>query len=106
VYAATKAYVLSFTESLHEEVKPKGIHVSCLCPGPVATEFFDAAGMNPRDAFKAMMMQPGEVVRIGLDGLDRNKAVVVAGTGNKVGTVGVRFLPRSLVRRIAARVEF
>jgi short-subunit dehydrogenase len=106
VYAATKAYVLSFTESLHEEVKPKGIHVSCLCPGPVATEFFDAAGMNPRGAFKAMMMQPGKVVRIGLDGLDRNKAVVVAGTGNKVGTVGVRFLPRSLVRRIAARVEF
>jgi short-subunit dehydrogenase len=105
VYAATKAYVLSFTESLHEEVKGKGLHVSCLCPGPVETEFFDVAGMNPGGAFKAMMMQPGEVVRIGLDGLDRNKAVVVAGTGNKVGTVGVRFLPRSLVRKIAAQVR-
>jgi short-subunit dehydrogenase len=106
VYAATKAYVLSFTEALHEEVKHKGLHVSCLCPGPVETEFFDAAGMNPKGAFKAMMMQPAEVVRIGLDGLDRNQAVVVAGTGNKVGTIGVRFLPRSLVRRIAAKVEF
>lgn len=105
VYAATKAYVLSFSEGLHEEVREAGVHVSCLCPGPVATEFFEAAGMNPGGAFKSLMKQPDEVVRIGLAGLDRNQAVVVAGTANRIGTVGVRFLPRGLVRRIAAQIR-
>jgi short-subunit dehydrogenase len=106
VYAATKAYVLSFTEALHEEMRGKGVHVSCLCPGPVATEFFDAAGMKPDGAFKSLMMQADEVVRIGLGGLDRNEAVVVAGAMNRVGAVGVQFLPRSWVRKIAGRMKF
>lgn len=106
VYSATKAYVLSFSEALHEEVAAKGVHVSCLCPGPVATEFFDAAGMTPRGAFEKMMMQADEVVRIGLQGLNRNQAVVVAGTVNKLGTVGSRLLPRALVRKIAGRIKY
>lgn len=106
VYAATKAYVLSFTEALHEEVRTQGVHVSCLCPGPVATEFFDAAGMTPDGAFKSLMMQADEVVRIGLAGLDRNQAVVVAGTMNKVGAVGAQLLPRSWMRRIAGQMKF
>jgi short-subunit dehydrogenase len=106
VYAATKAYVLSFTEALHEEVEGKGVHVSCLCPGPVATEFFDAAGMKPKGAFKKLMMEADEVVRIGLEGLDRNRAVVVAGAVNKAGTVGVQLLPRSWVRKIAGQIRF
>jgi short-subunit dehydrogenase len=106
VYSATKAYVLSFSEALHEEVAGKGLHVSCLCPGPVATEFFDAAGMTPRGAFQKMMMQADEVVRIGLQGLDRNQAVVVAGAVNKLGTVGSRLLPRALVRKIAGRIKY
>jgi short-subunit dehydrogenase len=106
VYAATKAYVLSFSEALHEEVAAKGVHVSCLCPGPVATEFFDAAGMTVRGAFKTMMMQADEVVRIALRGLDRNQAVVVAGAANKVGAVGVQLLPRRWVRKIAGRMRY
>ncbi len=106
VYSATKAYVLSFSEALHEEVAAKGVHVSCLCPGPVATEFFDAAGMTPRGAFQKMMMQADAVVRIGLDGLDRNQAVVVAGAANKLGTVAVRLLPRAWVRKIAGKMKF
>ena len=106
VYAATKAYVLSFTEALHEEVRGQGVHVSCLCPGPTATEFFDAAGMKPDGAFKSLMMQADEVVRIGLAGLDRNEAVVVAGAMNKVGAVGAQLLPRSWMRKIAGQVKF
>jgi short-subunit dehydrogenase len=106
VYSATKAYVLSFSEALHEEVKAQGIHVSCLCPGPVATEFFDAAGMTPDGAFKSLMMEAEEVVRIGLAGLDRNRAVVVAGALNTVGAVGAQLLPRSWIRKIAAQMRF
>jgi short-subunit dehydrogenase len=106
VYAATKAYVLSFSEALHEEVRDKGVHVSCLCPGPVATEFFDAAGMKPAGTFKAMMMEAPHVVRIGLAGLDRNQAVVVAGAANRVGAVGVQLLPRSWGRKIAGKMRF
>ncbi|MEO7241057.1 MAG: SDR family oxidoreductase [Sphingomicrobium sp.] len=106
VYFATKAYVLSLSEALHEELKPHGIKVSALCPGPTRTEFGAVAGVGGNGAFDRFAMDAADVVRIGLNGLDRNHAVVVTGALNKIGAASVRFLPRTLVRKIAAAIKY
>ena len=106
VYFATKAFVLSLSEALHEELKPHGIKVSCLCPGPTRTEFGDVAGFNGNTGFDRLAMGAAEVVKIGLDGLDKNKAVVIAGTVNKIGALSTRFAPRSTVRKIAGAIKY
>jgi uncharacterized protein len=105
VYFATKAYVLSFTEALHEELKPHGIRVSALCPGPTRTEFGKVAGFGERSALKRMSMEPEPVVRAGLDGLEANRAVVIPGLFNKTGTAFVKLTPRALVRRLVAAIN-
>lgn len=108
VYFATKAYVLSFTEALHEELAPHGIKVSCLCPGPTRTEFGEVAGFGGEFAgfSDKIAMDATTVVRIGLEGLERNKAVVITGALNKIGAMGTRFLPRSVVRKLAGAIKF
>lgn len=104
-YFASKAFVLSFTEALHEEVKKQGIKVSALCPGPTATEFGEVAGFKSNGAVSAMTAKSLDVVAAGIDGLERNKAVVIPGIGNKVGAQGHRFLPRSVLRKVTALVK-
>ena len=106
VYFATKAYVLSFTEALHEELKPHGVRVSCLCPGPTRTEFGEVAGFGGNGAFERFAMQAPEVVEAGLNGLDRNRAVVVPGWANKIGAASTRFASRSVVRKIAGAIKY
>jgi len=107
VYFATKAFVLSFTEALHEELRPHGIHVTTLCPGPTRTEFGEVAGFRSdvASAFDRLAMEAGPVVALGLKGLDRNKAVVVPGAVNKVGASSTRFLPRPVIRKIAGALK-
>jgi hypothetical protein len=104
VYFATKAYVLSFSEALHQEMKNTGVKVSALCPGPTATEFGAVAGFasNRFDRFAA---DAASVVRAGLTGLDRNKAVIVPGAINKLTAQASRFIPRAAMRRIVARIK-
>ena len=106
VYFATKAFVLSFTEALHEELKPHGVRVSCLCPGPTRTEFGDVAGFGGNGAFDRVAMEAPEVVAAGLNGLDQNRAVVVPGIVNKIGATSTRFVPRSVVRKIAGAIKY
>jgi len=106
VYFATKAYVLSFTEELHEELKPHGVKVSCLCPGPTRTEFGEVAGFGGSGTFDRVAMDAPAVVSAGLRGLDRNRAVVVPGLVNKIGAASTRFAPRSVVRRIAGAIKY
>lgn len=102
VYAATKAFVVSFTEAVSEEARPHGVFVGCLCPGPVDTEFREIAGMHPR--FFARSQSPDEVVRAGLRALDRRKVVAWTAFWQEVASFGLRFLPRLWVRRGAARL--
>ena len=104
VYYATKAYVLSLTEALHQELKGSGIAVTALCPGPTATEFFDVAGA-PEGRLARMATDPVAVVRAGLDGLARNQAIVVPGLANKLAAQSSRLLPRAVMRRIVARIK-
>ena len=106
VYFATKAFVLSLTEALHEELKPHGVHVTCLCPGPTRTEFGDVAGFGGNGMFDRVAMESPEVVAAGLEGFDKNKAVVVPGLVNKIGASSTRFAPRSVVRKIAGAIKF
>ena len=106
VYFATKAFVLSLSEALHEELKTHGIHVTCLCPGPTRTEFGEVAGFRGNGMFEWVAMDAPEVVEAGLKGLDKNEAVVVPGILNKIAANGSRFAPRSLVRKIAGAIKY
>ena len=104
VYFATKAYVLSFTEALHQELKGSGIHVSALCPGPTATEFGEVAGVTSAQ-FSRFSTDAAGVVRAGLDGLGRNKAIVIPGMMNKFTAQSNRLMPRAAMRRIVDAIK-
>ena len=106
VYFATKAFVLSLSEALHEELKPHGVSVTCLCPGPTRTEFGDVAGFGGNGLFDRVAMESSQVVTAGLDGLDKNKAVVVPGWMNKLTANSGRFAPRAVVRKIAGAIKY
>jgi short-subunit dehydrogenase len=100
IYHATKAYVLSFSEALHRELAPQGIHVTALCPGPVETEFMARAGI-PEGYFPRFLARKADrVARAGYDGLMRNRRVVVVGSDNKVTAMLPRLLPRGAVLRL------
>ena len=106
VYFATKAFVLSLSEALHEELKSHGIHVTCLCPGPTRTEFGDVAGFGGNKMFDRIAMDSVPVVKAGLKGLDRNDAVVVPGLLNRIVATGTRFAPRPVARKIAGAIKY
>ncbi len=100
VYYATKAYVLSFSEALHSELKPRGIRVTVLCPGPVPTEFAERAGVSGGLA-PGILTQPAETVaEAGYRGLMRGDRAVVPGLGNKLITFLIRIVPRRLLLRL------
>jgi len=103
-YSATKAFVLSFTEALHDEVAKDGVHVTALCPGFTRTEFQQRAGVKTTGLPAAAWSDAATVVHAGLHALDRNHAVCVPGAVNKFVAVSPRFGPRSLTRRISAGV--
>ena len=105
VYFATKAFVLSFSEALHEEVKKQGVKVSALCPGPTATEFGEVAGFGPSNPSSKLAAASAPVVTAGLGGLDRNRAVVIPGMMNKSTAQAHRFLPRAWVRRAVGLIK-
>jgi short-subunit dehydrogenase len=103
-YSATKAFVTSFTEAVHEEMKGTGVAVSVLCPGFTHTEFQERANAPAEDVPKFMWQMPPEVVKAGLDGLAKNKAIVVPGSLNRVlGTLS-NMAPHAVTRRAGAVV--
>ena len=105
VYYATKAYVESFTEALAEEVDGTPLRISCLCPGPTATEFAEVAAITETNLFRRTVMSSAEVARIGYDGWRDGKVLVVAGLSNKLGMALVRVAPRPAVRRMIKRLN-
>jgi short-subunit dehydrogenase len=105
VYYASKAFVLSFTEALHHELKGTGIRVSALCPGPTATEFGEVALASTSSSLRLVTADARSVVRAGLRGLDRNEAVVIPGWTNKMTANLSRFLPRAAMRRIVGAIK-
>ena len=105
VYYATKAYVISFSEALANELKPSGITVTCLCPGATATEFAARADMEKSRLFKWNKMRSEDVARTGLKGMLKGQTLVIPGLKNWVMAESVRFGPRKLVTAIARSVQ-
>ena len=104
VYAATKAYVTSFSEALRMELAPEGVSVTALCPGPVPTEFFDVASREGRTiramdrSHPAFAATPALVVREALAGLEKNRPGVIPNALLAAAVRAVRLLPFPLIR--------
>jgi short-subunit dehydrogenase len=104
VYHGSKAFVTSMTESLHEEARPFGVHVTALCPGFTPTEFQARADVRLTGMPGFMVTDAARVAAEGLAALDRNDALCVPGFMNKAAAVGTRLGPRGVVRRVSGRV--
>lgn len=98
VYYATKAYVLSLSEALHSELKPRGVRVTVLCPGPVPSEFAARAGLKKGRLSPGILIKSAEqVAEEGYRGLMRGQRLVVPGAVNKLATILLRFIPHSVL---------
>ncbi len=108
VYAATKAFVLSFTRSLRFELKNTNVSVTCLSPGATTTNFTNRSGMKSSDAMQAVadkFSMPSDVVaKFGIDSMFSKKAEVVPGLTNKIGVWATYFLPKSIIESIAGNL--
>ncbi|HEY2830567.1 MAG TPA: SDR family oxidoreductase, partial [Thermoanaerobaculia bacterium] len=106
VYYATKAYVLSFSEAIAEELRDSGVTVTALCPGPTATGFASAAKMESSALFT--MTRPAEskdVARAGYEGMKSGKRIVIPGMRNKLMAQSIRISPRRLVTAIVRKMN-
>ena len=101
VYYASKAYVVSFTEALHQELKPRGVRVTVLCPGPVPTPFHERAGAKPRPFARVFQQSTEKVARAGYNGLMAGQRLVVPGLANKGVLLIARLLPRATMLKAA-----
>ncbi len=97
VYYASKAYVLSFSEALAEEVRGTGVSVTCLCPGATATGFANRAEMTATRLMRGPQADAGDVARAGYDGLHAGKPVVVPGITNKILSWTAHLTPRRML---------
>jgi short-subunit dehydrogenase len=105
VYCATKAYVLSFTEALAEELSGSGVTVTLLAPGVTATEFFGVAKLTNSLLIRLGSMDAATVARIGHRGFRRGKIIVVPGFLNKLTVFLSPMMPRAWVRKIAKKLQ-
>ena len=106
-YAASKAFVVSYSQALRGELRGTGVTVTVLCPGPVETEFAVAAGFDPAEAEAAlprfMWISADDVADAAVDGLERGRALVIPGAANRAAALAARLAPRSLLVPIIAR---
>ncbi len=100
LYYSSKAYVLSLTEALHEEVKSFGVRVSCLCPGPVKTSFQEKSGIKKSKKAKKYLMDAEDVAKEAYLEFFKGKAIIIPGYKNKLLVLGNKLIPRSLSRKI------
>ncbi len=108
VYAATKSFVLSFSEAIASELKDNGVTVTALCPGLTGTGFVDAANMEGTkflDKAKASMSTAEEVAEYGYEAMMKGKTVAVHGMINSLMAQSARFLPRDLMTTIAKKIQ-
>lgn len=101
LYAATKAFVLSFTQAISTEYKGTGLTVQCLCPGPTESEFWDVAHAPE---VMANRRSAAQVVESSMAGLAKGRTVVVDGTLNAIGAGAARVLPYSIVEKLVGHV--
>ena len=106
VYYASKAYVLSLSEALAEELSGTGVTVTCLCPGPTESEFHEIAGTDSQPlTSSALTMTAAAVAEAGFRAMMRGKMVEVPGLHNKIGAQSTRIAPRRVVLKIVRRLH-
>lgn len=107
VYYASKAYVISFSEALAEEVRNSGVTVTVLCPGVTRTGFQERAGIDlqARQLQRGWVADAASVARAGYDGMRRGKRVVIPGVFNKVMVAATRLASRALLAKAVRRVQ-
>lgn len=105
VYYASKAYVLSFSEGLREELSGTGVNVTCLAPGATETGFGEDSGMGNLDFFQSATMSSEAVAKAGYDGYRNNEDVVIPGWKNRLMVTGVGFLPRFATRKMVGKMQ-
>lgn len=106
VYYATKAYVLSFSEAIGDELKGTGVTVTALCPGPVATGFQQGADMGSSKLVKGkQLMTADECAALALVAMKKGKPVAITGTMNKLQAMSPRFLPRRVVPGMVRKAQ-
>lgn len=103
-YGATKAFVTSFTEAVHEELKGTGVSVTVLCPGFTRTGFQATANVPASELPGFMWQEADEVARVGLDALAKNQAIAIPGAINKVLGTFSSVTPHAITRRIGGAV--
>jgi uncharacterized protein len=103
-YAASKAFVLTFTDGLHQDLAGTGVTATTLCPGPVKTEFWHKAGIESEGLPGFVLSDPAAVAEAGVTGLEKGRRVVVPGPLNRVGALGGQHAPRGLLLRVAGKV--
>ena len=105
VYSATKAFMLSFSRALRYEVKPQNVYVTALCPGPTESEFSTVAGVNNLEKKLSNLFMTSEAVaKAGLNGLWKNKSVVIPGLLNQVSAIASKLSPPDMVAAMSANI--
>ena len=106
VYYASKAYVLHFTEALAEELSDTGVTATCLCPGPVKTNFQKRAHLgDTKMATSPLLVDVREVARVGYEGMKQGKRLVIPGWKNRMVMQMLRVSPRSVVSKAVSRLQ-
>ncbi len=105
VYFASKAYVLSFSEALAEELKDSGVSVTCLCPGSTKTNFAGTAHVSKTHSTATSLITPAQVAEFGWNAMMNGKRVAIHGASNRFALFAMRFLPRRTITRIVARIQ-
>lgn len=105
VYYATKAFVQSFSEALHQELAGTPVRVTSLCPGATSTEFAGIADLENSLLFRHAAVPPGPVARAGRRAVRAGRATEVVGWLNRLGVFGVRLTPRRWARWFVARIQ-
>jgi short-subunit dehydrogenase len=105
-YSATKAFVATFTDALHADLRGTGVTATCLCPGPVKTEFPDAAGIqDAADGLPGIFWtQSHDVAEEAVKGVERGKRLVIPGLINRATALGGQHAPRGLLLQLAGRL--
>jgi uncharacterized protein len=110
-YSAAKAYVLTFSEAIHQELRGHGITVTALCPGPVETDFWQISGWEVQGGktFESAVPKPAwisplEAARAGVEGLDAGHRVVVPGIQIRAAMQAVRYLPHAIKLPVLERI--
>lgn len=105
VYYATKAFVVSFSHAIANEMKGSGVTVTVLCPGPTITDFQRRAGIEDSKLFRGPAMSAAEVAREGFQAMMEGRAEIIAGARNRRLILGTRLAPRTLLAKLTRRLN-